>query len=723
MNNRSGINSFDPPPGMIRTGSIVGYDSNSNTMQVRLTETSAIKGQPQAIPVPAAFPLIDSGGLFIGSLPAKNTPITVAQSSGGQYYFINYKPENINAIPSLNLGELLVQSSDTSKLIMDTDSNITLGSNLNNLHIFASSQQFPKTNLITFNFENENHFTQAYRQVGGLVKRDIQPNPQASSFTGDTKLTDDSYDHIFTIIGLDPTSTSNDLTVGATKNPPLVEERQIVYEFQYQSNVEADTLESAKYLTSTSDPTSFSTPNRRASRADTMSLSLVAPNFLIEEIKGTAVDIFGNILDLNRIPIPVGMSANTTLRTTGTTVTTNSQASYQNIRALERKGIAYHFEVNARKDPAPTNQGPALGINDDNYNAKLQRSRFSFDVDKEGQFKINVPASSESGNIPLLTRAENYSTFGTTDNSNPNQLWFVQSANATSQDIFVDSFASPMKTPSSASAGFDVSFPHGSITLQDNATQADLGPIDRISQFSASTSSSPTGTTYNIKHGTVYHDILQTCTVFQNNSVLTYPTGATNSPDLSYIMPLIGNIGIVSPIIKIGSITQTSNTNIPAMPNTTNGNAGGRSGQINMDGSLEINLGANTVDRQSLWLDTAGGSVINMGRDLNQRSLIMNMDGDAFIQVGGFGVPGDARFTALGQDGIRNGTFDLRVFNNGFVHMLRFDSKGLIIMTPGRMAFHSGQGTTISSDGDIEIDCETLVMQGRGHKKVFGGSS
>ncbi len=73
-------------------------------------------------------------------------------------------------------------------------------------------------------------------------------------------------------------------------------------------------------------------------------------------------------------------------------------------------------------------------------------------------------------------------------------------------------------------------------------------------------------------------------------------------------------------------------------------NAGGRSGQINFDGSLELNVGANTVDRQSLWLDTAGGIVANVGRDKLNRSMIMGMDGDCFIQVGGYGVSTDSRF-------------------------------------------------------------------------------
>ena len=444
--NRKGVNSLDPPVGLIRKGSIVGYDPSSNQLQVQLTGSQSISGKPLPVTIPHSFPLSDSLGLFVGSLPSKNTTVTVAQSAGGQYHLVGYSPENLANIPTMRLGELLLHSTDTAEITLDSDSNIYIGSEINNIHIFAGSQKYPKGNLVTLNFENENHFTQAYREVGGLVKRDLRPNQQAASYSGDTKLESDSYDSLFSLVGMDPTATANDIRVGPTKNPPLVEHREMVYEFQYSSKIDDDVTESNKYTTTTQANNIYATPNRRSSRADTMSLTLKAPNFLIEQVKGTVVDIFGNILDINRNAIPVGLSANNTLRTSGTVATTNAQQSYLNIRALERKSIAYHFEINARKDPTVTFPGVDLSINGDNYNAKLLRSRFSFDVDKEGQFKLNVPASSEVGNVPLLLRAENYSTFATTDNNNPNQTWFTQSANNTSQDIYVDSFAAPMST-------------------------------------------------------------------------------------------------------------------------------------------------------------------------------------------------------------------------------------------------------------------------------------
>lgn len=692
-NNNKGVDLFDPPPGMVQKGVIVGYNSGDNTLQVLLDNVSGAGKKPLPIPVPGYFPLVDSNGLFIGSLPAKNTPITVAQSSGGQYYVVGYSPDNTNNLPDMTLGELLMHTTDTSRITLDMDSHIKIGSSVNNIHVFAGSQQYPKSNLVTFNFENENHFTQAYREVGGLVKRDLRPNANAASYSGSTKLENDSYDTIFALIGMDPWATANDLTVGPTKNPPFVEHRQLVYEFQYESEIVDDPSESNKYSSNPPKQTIYTTQNRRSSRADTMSLSLLAPNFLMEEVKGTVVDIYGNILDINRLPLPVGLSADTTLRTNGTVATTNAKKSYANIKALQRKSIAYHFEINSRKDLNPLNQGSNLTINDDNLNAKLQRSRFFIDIDKEGQFKVNVPASSEVGNIPLLVRAENYSSFGKTDSGNPNQTWFTKSGQQVSQDIFLDSFAAPMTDPSADEPAYKPLFAHGSIQLMDGSTNHDAGPVDRISQF---VKESP----YSIRHGTAFHDILQTCALQQNNATIqNYPLGEPSNTDfLDYINGLKDLTDIVSKTIKVSG---------------KGANAGGRSGSINLDGSLEMNIGANSVDRQSLWLDTAGGMIANIGRDRNQRSALMNLDGDLIVQIGGWGVSGDARFTDAGKNGKYNAVLDLRVFSSGSAHLLRIDETGITIMSPQMVKIHAAQGLTVTSDGPINIDCTQLTLYDR----------
>jgi hypothetical protein len=149
--------------------------------------------------------------------------------------------------------------------------------------------------------------------------------------------------------------------------------------------------------------------------------------------------------------------------------------------------------------------------------------------------------------------------------------------------------------------------------------------------------------------------------------------------------------------------------------------AGGRSGSINLDGSLEMNIGANTIDKQSLWLDTAGGIVANIGRDRNARSAIVNFDGDVFIQIGGFGVAAtDTRFTGINgkdivdTDGIAHiGVLDLRVFAGGYAHMFRVDAKGVTIMTPSVLNLYGAQGINMKSDGPVSIDADNLYVNHR----------
>jgi len=686
---------LNPEVGLLQRGSIDSYDPNTDTLTVLLNTSSLPKpSSATKIKIPAPHSLFYNNGLYMGSFPVQGTPVVVGQSEGGAWHFVSFVAEDTTKVPSLSLGQLLLQANDATKLALDLQNNIQIGSDVNYIHIQTGNKNTPKTNLITLNFQDENHINQGYREFGGIVKRDVGFNIYTNP---DSKLEDDSIDSKYKPIGLDPQATANDTISGSSKNPPFVERREIVYEFQYKSDVRDDLYEVSRY-SGTVSPKTYTRPNRRKSRADTLSLSLVSPNYLLETVKGTVVDIFGNILDLNRNKLmgaigtnPLGFSQNTDIAT-----------SYQKMRALERKSVAYHFEINARKDlsvQTGTSTAALLDYNSDTYNAKLLRSRFFFDVDKEGQFKLNVPASSETGNIPLPVRYENYSTVSTNDSNNPDQLWFRNDG----LDILLDSIAAPRVSPGD---GAFSSTGHGSISLKDDS--GDAGPLDRIS----STSSSPV----HIKHGTVHHDILNTCYMHQSNDRIGYVLGTNTTPwDISYIVPLSK---VVSDTIRLGG---------SGPPDQGGPNAGGRSGAINMDGSLELNIGANTIDRQSLWLDTAGGIVANIGRDRQNNSAIVGMDGNLYIQVGGFTVSGDTRFVGsngeMGAPGTPAAVLDLRVATGGgTVAMLRIDSKGVTVMSPQDLNIIAKNNIRIQADSHIEIEADNVTIQQRVVTKIQGGS-
>lgn len=671
-------NKLNEQVGLLRRGWIDSYDDETNTLFVKLNNSPVTSNNP-AHPVPAPHSMFYNNGLFMGTRPHPGTPVVVGQGSGGQYYYISTLPENLPKLPSLDANSLLIHGNDLTKFQVDTSYNIRMGSDADGIRLNTQFGYF------SHNFNNQYSFTQADRHIIGTIKRDTTIN---ANFDQNSKLENNDYDSFYTVIGLDPKTTPTTVIIGSNKNPPFVEDRQMLYEFELDTDITDDLNESTVYG---SNPNVQIPPNlnRRTSRADTLSLTLAAPNYLMEIVKGTVVDIFGNILDLNRYPLPVGQGQNTINPATST----DTVQSFLNIKALERKSIAYHFEINARKDL--TGQNGQIALPDINSNADYSRprSRFIFDVDKEGQFKLNIPASSETGNIGLLTRYENYSTFSNEDNSNPNQLTFTSS----NLDIFQDCFASPTVTPTNE--GFsNPSTDRGQIQLIDDKG-ADAAPLDRIT-------SGIEGDAVHIKHGQVFHDILQTCYVHQNNDYINYDYGTqTVVVNTSSFTPL-------SDLVKTQITTAGDNAN-----------GGGRSGVINMDGSLELNIGANTIDRQSLWLDTAGGIVANVGRDRNGRSAMMSMNGDVYLQIGGYGVSGDSRFQNQ-MNASKGGTFDIRVMDSGGkCHIIRFDDSGVTIMSHGNMQLFAGQSMTISANHNISIVCETLTMQDRMHLKTLGGSS
>jgi hypothetical protein len=664
----NGVNKFDEVVGLLKRATIVNYLPDRDIIQVKLAAgQSALKGQSPLVPidVPAPHGLFDNNGLFIGTLPDIGTPVVIGQGSGGQYHFVSFLAENITKVPVLKSGELLIRGSETAVITLNKNNDISVGSETNKIHINAQS------NLITTNFNNENHFTQASRKIEGVVKRDLLRN---TKFDQNNKLESDDYDSKFKIIGMDPSSNANSVITGPYKNPPLVESREIIYEFQFESEIENDAIESLRYSDINTD-NNYTFPNRRNSRADLLSLSLVAPNYLIETVKGTVVDIFGNILDLNRYPLPIG----TDQATINKDSTIDKSEAFLLIKELERKSLAYHFEINTRKDL----QGqPATNFIDSSDDYARIRSRFFLDIDKEGQFKLNVPASSEKGNIPLLTRYENYSTFGSEDNGNPNKLVFQGAGN--NFDVYQDSFASPILTPSDG--GFLPSSDKGSITLK-TSSGADGAPQDRL-------------TGNHIKHGMVFHDILQTCFAHQNNQFINYPTNA-------YISPILNNIPTLNNVVSKTIVIDGDEAR-----------AGGRSGSLNFDGSLELNIGANTIDRQSMWCSMAGGAVYNIGRDINGRSIMAATGGDFYLQVGGFGITGDSRFEEGGinpqDNSIKGAVLDLRILSNGgYCHMIRIDDNGITLMTPGNMAIHAKGALELTSDQSIRIEAPNVTMQKR----------
>lgn len=651
-------------PGLFRVGVIQSYSEDNISIDVLLNSNFGTK---QIVTVQLPVAQYSTTGIFIGSFPEPGSTVVVGQAEGGSWYFVSFLIKDPNSksstkldkIPAISSGQAIFQASQNVKIIADKSDGITIGNVRDYLKIDSARS------ISSSSTKNNISLSEATRSVDGIIKRDLKPNINLSPiFKEISPLFDDS----LKVISMDPTvQPIVNNTIGSTKNPPFVEKREIVFEFANSFKISNDDDELTSYKTNTNADNSLII-NRRESRADALSLSLVSPNYLMETIKGTVVDIYGNLLDINRSILPIGKTENLSLKKIKDTLDLDDGNVFREIKRQERKSIAYHFELNARKE--------ILGLPDTDSQSDYarQRSRFFFDIDKEGLFKLNVPASSETGNVPLLTRYENYSTiFPNPETNDPNDLTF----NENNEDILIESFA----------------LNDGQIKISD-ALEIDgyAAPKNRFNNSK------------HIGHGLVYHDIISIGSAFLNNPLEYITTTDISTKNADFI-----------------SLTESKFVSDNIIISGPDANAGGRSGSINFDGSIELNIGANTIDRQSLWLDLAGGSQLRAGRDLNNVSLEASLDGDLLIQVGGSTIANDSRFIEL-NNAHRAGAVDIRVFNDnvGEYTTVRIDAQGISISSPGRLVFSANQDILMRTSSTMNIEAETLLLNRRLVKKIGG---
>lgn len=671
----------------IRRATIRFYNGDGS---VRVAVDERRIGEPK-LEYDAHVPLSWSGpnGEIIAGFPPTGAPVIIQRGHGGEWFILSYiRSDNVfrnlnaggtsgsnrNVMSEFSAGRILLQAAPTkgirNRLYIDPIDGTNIGSTNKN------SQFDPIRDIVSHRFGTEMSFTEAHRIIKGRIERDLAQNELRD--TTSSILTSHEYSDTMYDVSMDSSIKPAFVTTGSqVRNLPLVEEHEIIYEFANNKghNFTNDIQESTLY-NDNKIPQKQTGVMRTDSRSDAFNLNLNYPNHLIEIIKGTAVDSLGNILDLNRNVIPIGKEDDFSF---GRNKNGNVDA-FKKIRALHRKAIAYHFEMNARKRSGnddisvPPDVLAVSNITGHAPDYGRDRSRFFIDVDKEGQFKINIPASSETGNVSLLTRYETGSSilFAQGGISDPNLFGRIEvDGEISKQDIFHDNFSND--APISVS---------------------NYVPHDRLNNDVP------------IKYGTAFHNILNTCLQFQNRKTGTLinpgssGTSQTSRSSLNALDPI--DTIVTDTIINFGD----------------NANAGGRSGSINLDGFLSINIGANTVDRQSLWMDYAGGIVANIGRDLRGRSYIGNYDGDIFIQIGGstIGNGTDSRF-ANQNDAYRQGVFDMRVVqgssqgsNGGQLFVIRIDGDGLKIASYGRVEIVAAQDMIFRANGTMHFDCEEAIM-------------
>ncbi len=627
-------------------------------------------------PIPHPYAGSGGGGIFVGF--EKNTRVLIAMGPQEQgyivgvipdrdYYFsqegVSNSPVGATPYPNIEDGEICVKGPTGARLDFLGNGNVSIDAHAGNLEADFELSGFSRG--LFLRTDNSYKFTEAGREVEGIIKRDKNDSEDPNDTKTINFLSGESYDYITDDVGRSPKSKINlrstNISTPSIRNPPLVEKRNITYEYANSFGVRGLTYESKAMirvdendLNTNFNDICIDPASRENRRTDILDLNTRNFNHLIEKVEGTVVDIYGNILDINRniIRIPE-VGENDTLDN----VTTEN--NLRRLYAYLRRSVKYHMEINSRKETPDTDLSTINTLNN-----AIEHSRWSVDVDGEGLTKINIPASSETGNIPVLGR------YIISRNNGAGQIEQGQFKDPDKKDVRLLQF------------GFDGQL----ITDSDYCPESING--DGI-----------------FATGTAHHNLY-------NIASSIFSSGKLKSPDLSTstVAPISDNIN--------NKINPIQNGEYQINPDA---NAGGRSINANLDGSAEISIGADTVDRKSLVVDLAGGAISHFGRDRNGRSIIHQTDGDIIIQVGGKGIDTDERFNSSTDTADRPGRVEIHLNRpGGTSQKIIIDENGITFDIVGNGIFKTSGDLTLTAGGKLLLDGEIVSAYGSADTDING---
>ena len=699
----------------LRLVAVTSVDYSLNQMDTIWLDTGE-EGPTLSIPHP--FSGLGEG-IFVGIRPG--TVVVVDRASYERYMPLATIPLNafsfsdigsiddtdIESIPfpEIEGGEIYLQSSRGGGIYLDNTGNIQHFNSFGEGSFVGGNGSRATRVGIDVYPPTQYNISDSGLLVSGIVRRDTNLETEDEFELMSDPLLDPLYEQFLEEVGRDPTkgvalmspdqqTSAKNINTKIFRNPGLVENRQLILEYgrDWAVSDKANELKRLKEgIIAKKNPT-----HRHERRNNVLGLSLNSPNELIEIVYGTLVDFFGNPLDLNKAMIPVKSSK-------------TEEGYYNRLEANARKTVAFLKEINTRKGYSYRSDGSipkildgAPNVNTAENNSR-DRSKWSVLVDKEGLTKLNIPASSETGNVPVLARAENSSSVDVDANGNPKKTkpkdaLAVNRNPKTAQDIHLDQVGP---------GGISVSGQKYKNRLAGEKAGWDDLLKKEVTQ----------GT--EIEAGTAFHIISDTA-----SSLLSYDANRVSTDISAKSPPSVASdpdaastdIDNSEPKKTPSSLLRDNAGRIKNCPN-----AGGRSVQANLDGSLELSIGANTVDRVSWMLDTAGGIVARLGRDRNGRSAVIQSDGSVFLEVGGYDYIGesasdktDTRFVGGGTSRAKSLPEDPKRFRAGKVVIkIKGSTTGTadqtIIIDESGITLDSSKRIDINSKGDLNIQSKATI--------------
>jgi len=690
---------------ILRVGTVTAVDYESQICTFKMYDRVEQQEWRAALPHPApgdgfgVFTHIEPGCLVLVGWGNREQPFIVSCVPNNSFsrditssVFTDNIRSDSSAYPSLREAEVAISGKDGNLIHLTNDGCIDVR--------FGGSCLFlDHTDKVTLATEVTTTRTESSLTRSGIILRDLRNRSTTEEETEDKQI---ALDHFRYLSGVsrDPFFSPVLQTSGLTKgfieqirNPPYTEERKIIREFGHEYMV--GTIDEEKERTKEENDFSFLfQPNSRTETDyDVLNLNVENPGLLIESVQGTLVDIYGNLLDLNRniIRFPSDEEGRK-----------NIDKRLPQLSVLNRRSVKLHYEINSKKN---VDGEVAVDVLDgpDIPNGHVH-SRWSIDVDAEGLTKLNIPASSNIGNIPLLSR------------------YVTTHLKKKTKDIDVDP-NEDRPTQDILHLGFGDVGGDG-VAIPEVYSPSDLAGAGLI------------------KYRTAYHDIIYTAgKALEGQAVPGAPGQPPFDPDGA---PSEGDIGDASdaaddappptapgpssPGESVPALQAFIDNTIPDADTTESPNAGGRSLHANLDGSLELNIGRDSVDHKSVVLDTSGGIVSRIGRlkdESNAASVISQLDGHVYIQVGGDAVEGEepietpkVRLVVKGKDSQDEITIDenrilIKGGNGKNIALLSqgdivLGAKGKILLAGATVGIHGGFD---SATGDITSGPHRLVTQ------------
>jgi hypothetical protein len=522
--------------------------------------------------------------------------------------------------------------------------------------------------------------------------------------------------------------------VGGYRNPGLAEYRFVANEFSETDGVFDWDSEHSKRDSKSYTPLSG---DKIEAAMSPDSMLHLASHQLVEVIVGNVINRRGELLDINYNPVITGDAF-------GRPTSENLELLYEKTRLESRRSIGYHFQ---------------LSKNTLSNEISNSYDNFIFSIDKEGALKVNVPSTSNSGNIMYPALADFYTE---KNGSTPTSYGFDRKYEKIPITLR-DRTKGVVYPPESDSAAFasktsdgqrrytgirhsnDNNYFRGFSGTSDDAdirvnptkhhnmyAAAEMLIANTIDHISIPTDSSlctgylpgnPVGKSFERKVKSVKGDYEETpymCTVHvEPGSPALNTGGGVIVAGREYVDEFDKN-GVRKNIQYANEFSLSkSDKGIGASNSNSAGekrlNPGGKSANINFDGSIEMSVGQDGEDKKSILLDAAGSMVAWFGRDEKGRSLIVQTDGSALFNIGG--VDGDS---------FNKGSLDIRVnvVDKGFVgeedyepgsdYIISISEKGLVIagMNPAApMVIRNEGNLCIESSAKLILSAQTIEMR------------